>query len=215
MSEVKVSIRRRHAELTRTAIAEAGRELFAANGYQATTIEQMAARAGVAPSTVYAVYGTKAAVLAEVRWRAVSDAGIPQLEDLAVPGDTAAQLLRRIVSAFRRLYESSPEVFAVQRSAAAVDAGLARNWDEAAAQRRNHMRRLLATVASELKDGQTVERAGDVLNALVGFETYEDLVVRCEWTPSDYEEWLATALIAVLLPKVKVAVARPGKVVEG
>ena len=199
MPEVKVSIRQRHALLTRTAIAEAARELFGDQGYVATTIEQIASGAGVAPSTVYAVYGTKAAILAEIRWRAVSDAGVPRLEELIKDEDSAPLRLKRIVSSFRQLYEQAGDVFETQRAAAAVDAGLARNWHEAAGARREHMRRLMSGVKPQLRHGLSPERAGDVLDAMVGFEMYQDLVGRGGWTPAEYEDWLVSALGALLL----------------
>lgn len=56
-------LRERKKQQTRTAIiTEAGR-LFAARGFQATTMDEIAAAAGVSPATLYNYFGTKNTVL--------------------------------------------------------------------------------------------------------------------------------------------------------
>ena len=66
MTEVKggrVPLRQRQAQETRRAIAGAARSLFAEHGYAATSIDAVAEEAGVAARTVYAIFGTKKAIL--------------------------------------------------------------------------------------------------------------------------------------------------------
>ncbi len=65
------------AARTRQAVLDAARELFAAQGYTATTIEQIARRAGVSKPTVFAAVGSKQAIL-------------KQLRDIALAGDGRA-----------------------------------------------------------------------------------------------------------------------------
>ena len=60
----RVSYRALQAQETRRRIAGAARRRFAAAGYACTTVEAVAAEAGVAASTVYAAFKTKAALLA-------------------------------------------------------------------------------------------------------------------------------------------------------
>jgi AcrR family transcriptional regulator len=55
--------RQEYAAATRAAIIQAGRELFAQQGFIATKVEQIAARARVAPATVYTSVGGKHAIL--------------------------------------------------------------------------------------------------------------------------------------------------------
>src|SRR5918999_4915845 len=61
------SRRREQAEVTRHEIASAARRLFALNGYAATTLAAIAAEAGVAEPTVYAVFGAKKGFLLALR----------------------------------------------------------------------------------------------------------------------------------------------------
>lgn len=56
--------REERARATRERIVAAATALFLDRGYVATTIDVIAARAGVAPATVYQAFGTKSAILA-------------------------------------------------------------------------------------------------------------------------------------------------------
>src|SRR6476646_9383327 len=60
-------LRTKQAQTTRRAVLEAARDLFIAQGYGATTIDQIAARAGVSKPTVFAAVGNKQTVLSAVR----------------------------------------------------------------------------------------------------------------------------------------------------
>jgi AcrR family transcriptional regulator len=64
----------RQVQATRRAVLEAARELFIAQGYGATTVEQIAQRAGVSKPTVFSAVGSKQMVLRAVR-------------DVAIAGD--------------------------------------------------------------------------------------------------------------------------------
>src|SRR6516164_7622021 len=57
------ALRREQAAATRARIVRAAAELFAAQGYTQTSIEQIAARAGVARPTVYTAFTGKPALL--------------------------------------------------------------------------------------------------------------------------------------------------------
>ena len=70
-STVKTSsYRQEQAAATRDRIAEAARRLFADQGYGSTSIETIAAEAGVAVRTVYAAFGAKREILSHIceRW---------------------------------------------------------------------------------------------------------------------------------------------------
>ena len=62
---------------TRQAVLDAARELFTAQGYTATTVDEVAGHAGVSKPTVFAAAGSKQAIL-------------KQLRDIALAGDDEA-----------------------------------------------------------------------------------------------------------------------------
>src|SRR6478752_4263431 len=67
-------LREQQAATTRLAVLDAARALFVERGYGATTIEQVAATAGVSKPTVFTAVGNKQALLRAVR-------------DVAIAGD--------------------------------------------------------------------------------------------------------------------------------
>ena len=64
---MKSTLRQRQAQATADMIIAAAQALFFERGYASTTIEAIAERAGVAASTVYAVHGSKRAILRAIR----------------------------------------------------------------------------------------------------------------------------------------------------
>ena len=71
------SRRRADAEARQRRIVEAATALFVEQGFGATSIDQIAAAADVSPQTIYATYGSKAAVLS----RAIDVALLGDYED--------------------------------------------------------------------------------------------------------------------------------------
>jgi AcrR family transcriptional regulator len=62
-TQANPSLRQRHADRTRTSIITAALELFDEHGFAAATVDDIAARADIAPRTFYRYFPTKEAVL--------------------------------------------------------------------------------------------------------------------------------------------------------
>ncbi|GAC1577779.1 MAG: TetR/AcrR family transcriptional regulator [Candidatus Dormibacteria bacterium] len=211
MDPVNRPLRQRRAELTESAILDASRSLFRQRGYAGTTIEQVAAEAGTATSTVYAVFGNKRELLAQLRWRAVKAADIPDIESLVPSGAPPAERLSLLASTFRRLYEAANDVFVVQRAAADADPEIATNWSAARRDRRAHLERILKPAAPFFSPGRSLERVADIVDALLEFHLYEEFVVRDGWSADEYEQWLRDTLVAQVLVSARETVqARRG-----
>ncbi len=207
--EVKSRFPRREARAraTREAVLTAARTLFLTGGYAATTMQAIADEADVAVQTVYAVFGNKRSILAEV-------------VDVAIAGDTAEivvndrdwmqdvwhaptapERLRAYAAAVRRIMESAGDVFAMLSAAASVDAEAASLAATSEERRRAGAASVVESLRSvgRLRPGLGVERAVDVLWLLNGPAVFAHLVRRAGWSPAAYERWLADAMVRELL----------------
>jgi TetR/AcrR family transcriptional regulator, mexJK operon transcriptional repressor len=104
----------------REQILRAATELFLSEGYGSTSIEAVAARAGISKRTFYHRFDDKATLFAAVVHRIVEQirppAGVPLLE-----GTTLHQILRRLAGLLLRA-ALSPQAIAIQRLVTAESA---------------------------------------------------------------------------------------------
>lgn len=96
----QIGRRERKKAATREAIYEAAVTLFREEGYEETSVDEVARRAGVSRATVFNYYGTKNALLIEYRRRL--DAELRESEErlLATDPDPAGSSARRRVEDF-------------------------------------------------------------------------------------------------------------------
>jgi TetR/AcrR family transcriptional regulator of autoinduction and epiphytic fitness len=207
VTEVKMGRRQRQALQTRRRIRSAAKELFVAQGYAATTVQQIAEKADVAWQTVYAVFTTKAAILSEVFDVTVAgdDEPVPMAQrpfvrDIveAPDGRTKARLL---AAHFRETNARTADVQSVIESAAATDADMAALWATLMDQLTIGMTMAVTGLrrAGVLRADLSVARAADALAYFAGPWSYRHLVVRRGWTLDEYEAWLAETLDAQLM----------------
>jgi AcrR family transcriptional regulator len=189
---------------TRRRIVDAAAELFIERGYGVTTLEQIAARAGVAVQTVYFHFGNKRTVLKEaVDVAAVGDdeqvalLERPWMEELRAEPDP-----RRVVALWvangRSIYARIGPIMAVVRDAAVSDPDMAAQWATNEAQRATAFRVLAELLDRRGALNRPVEEAVDVLCALLGPEVYGVLTGR-GWSPAQWERFTAESITAALL----------------
>lgn len=199
--------RREQAGATRRAILDGAREAFVARGYVATTIEAIAAAAGVSPETVYATFHTKRALLAALVDVSLAgdDEPVPLLERGWVRQLRDEPDRRRrtalLASAGRAILERRSDVDDVVRGAAAADPEIAALLAAGKADRHAGQRELLRLVAGPdgLRHGLALDEAADVLYALGSPETWRQLVVERGWSPARFEAWYAEAIERLLM----------------
>ena len=204
MPEVKaerVSHRQRQALETRRLIAEAARALFSEHGYATTSIEGVAAEAGVSPRTVYATFGTKKAILGAICEAWLTEAGVMETVAAGLAEPSLRRRLDLVAHSSRRQWESERGVRAMLEGAAAADAEVARMLAGWKTDRARSFQMIVAGLEDQLGDGLDGARAGAIIRALTGGEVYAELVTGEGWTPAEYEAWLAGLLADVLLPR--------------
>jgi AcrR family transcriptional regulator len=155
--------RRARSQRTRARIVEAATGLFLEHGYVATSIEAIAARAGVAVPTVYYLFGTKPSLLAAVLETSVAGpASTPIVEQSWVDAlgatPVAAAATRLLAAHATAIMARAAPIYDVVRRAAAEPEVAALLTDSRRA-RRSDQRRLaeLLAQAGHLRAGLDVD----------------------------------------------------------
>ncbi len=189
--------RQEQAAATRERIAEAARRLFASTGYGSTSMEAIAAEAGVAVRTVYAAFGTKRDILSAIceRWLEQARARERVGEVLAEPDPVrrlhgAAAWLTNLYAAgfdvvliFDAAMDESPETTALLRSKLA-------GRDQA-------MNAMIASLREALR--VPLPEAQAVFRALAAPGVYRELVQDFGWSPERFTAWVGDVLERHLL----------------
>lgn len=198
--------RRERARATRRRVVAAARELLEERGYTATTIADVAGRAGVSPASIYKGFGTKAALVMTVfdvtiagDDESVAVADRPEAQRIQEEPDVRAKLRLYAAGAAARA-ERSARVQLALRDGATVDPAVDHLWQELQAQRLTGMTMLGHHLVDtgQLRAGIEVDEARDVLWTCISVEVYDLLVLQRGWSRDAYAEWLARALIASL-----------------
>ena len=193
--------RQRQAAETKRQIVRAGRRLFVASGYAGTTVEQIAAEAGVAVATVYKAFGTKAAIARDLNDLIDEEAGTAGLASQIQAETDPARLIGLVVAQLRTQHERCGDIIAAIRSGAAVDATLAEVWAEGTRRYDDGMRELTRKLkaAGALRPGLDDAQAAGLLSVLCSTEAFTGLTTRHGWTASQWETWTTSALRQLLL----------------
>lgn len=190
------------AQATRRAILDSARALFAGRGYAATTMTAIAAEAGTAVQTVYAVFGRKRNILFGLLDQMPLDADLAgfQARLAAAAGDPRSQL-REVVGFSARMYGGTSDVTELARTIAGADQDLADLWREGERRRYDAESELVADWHTRglLRAGLGASVATDILWALSGPDTFRLLVRERAWATEDYRSWLAATLERELL----------------
>lgn len=203
-----VSPRRAEAAAqTRRAVLDAAGGLFVANGYAATTIEQIAAAAGVSKPTVFAAVGSKSAIMRRLREAAmagddesVAVADRPwflQALDEPDPRESVRLHARTVAGLHRR----AGDLNEVLRSGAGADAELRQLWETAERQRRADAATFVDSLMTKtaLRPGLDREAAVDVVWVLTSADAFHRLVRMRRWSLKRYDDWLTDTFLDQLL----------------
>ena len=189
--------RQEQAALTRDRIAAASRELFAAAGYKQTSMEAIAARAGVAPRTVYSAFGAKREILSAICDRWLQEAHAFEIIGATVAEPDATRTLRLSAYFLRSLFEHGYDVVNLFEAASDEDPETSQLLRAKLNGRNQAQGAMIATVAADLVVPLPVAQA--VFRALAATGIYRELVVESGWSMDDYEDWIAESLCRQLL----------------
>jgi AcrR family transcriptional regulator len=199
--------RAQKALATRRRILDAAETLFTRDGYAMTTIAAIAGQADVAVQTVYAVFGTKRAVLSELlAVRVTGDHDATPLKDRdewrAMEAETDPRRQLALLAAIAtRIGERMGALYDVLAGAAGSDPEIAHIYRRQQQSRYNDQRRLARSLARKgaLRPGLSEIHATDIMWAMANPTMHRRLVAERRWTGGEYERWLARALACSLL----------------
>ena len=201
-------LRAEQARRTRARITDAARALFLEHGFAATTIAAVAAQAGVAPETVYAIYRNKPGLLEGVVRSAVFRDGEPEevlqagwVKELLRLPDLSAQIAALARHTAQTVALTSP-IYAMITAAGTGATELAELQRQFRDIRFSAQTAVIAAIATEqtLRAGLTVNEAADTFSALASPELHHILTTDRGWSQRRYARWLEQTARAALLP---------------
>ncbi len=205
--EYRSPLRAAQADATRRAVIEAATRLFVEHGYGATSIDAIAAAAGVSRATVFTAVGSKPAILKT----AYDVALVGDDEQVALPdrADSRAvraepdprRYLERYAALVAGIGGRVAPVYEAVRGAASADPEVRPVWEKILHERRIGADHVVADAASKgpLRPGLDLETAADVVWVLIDPGLNHLLVTRRGWTPERFRDWLAASLCRELL----------------
>lgn len=198
--ESRLTHRQKQALETRRTIVGAARKLFLERGYAPTTMEAIAGEAGVAVSTVYAIFKNKRAILREIRMAWHEQTQAREIYAGASHEPEPERTLEMVARVSRRQWEVGGTMVAIYQGAAAVDQEAAAELREALRGRKAGLYLVVEGMQDRLRPGLEVDRAAAILRTLCQQEVYQELVLESGWSHDEYEAWLFETLKAQLLP---------------
>ena len=207
------ALRQAQARSTRMLVLNAAGRLFAARGYVATSVDDIAKAAGVGRATVFAAVGGKPVLLKQAYDvslvgddQSISLVERPRSQAILAEPDAwrmlsgYAELVTEIAGRISGIYEAV-------RGASGSDPEARELWVEILRQRRAGMDNLVRALTRKhtLREGLDATSAADLAWVVVDPGLYHMLVHQRGWTPERYCAWLEETLQTQLLP------GRPGR----
>jgi AcrR family transcriptional regulator len=198
--------RRARAEESRRRIVASAHDLFVTRGFAATTVAEIAAKAGVSQPTVFNACGSKAALLKQCIDVALAGDG----EEVTVADrplaqwvretDDAHELLGRYAVMMGVLARRAAPIYDVLVRAADAEAGLADLLADFERQRLRAAGMVADAVSARggLAPGLSAAEARDVVWVLNAPELYVTLTRKRRWSHRRYEAWARDALVKML-----------------
>ncbi|MDP5228217.1 MULTISPECIES: TetR/AcrR family transcriptional regulator [Arthrobacter] len=201
--------RREKARATRLAIIHAAQEEFVANGYHATTMSAIAARAGVAVQTVHFVFHTKGELLGAVVDNAVLGEEPPTPPEqtdwyrAVLEEQDPIEALRRFVLAGKGIFVRASAMNEVARSAAGTDPDARATFERVERLREAGYRNFLAHLATRcsFRDDLGLDGALDVLLSLLSPRMFLSLTQDRGWDADRAMAWIADTVPGLILAR--------------
>ena len=192
--------RTQSAERTRSRILEAGKFLFSRKGIDATTMAQIAVRAGVSEPTVYATVKSKAGLLQALMHEAIFGPRFAQAQQVIEGVHDPVRRIAMTAQVARAIYEGESAELSLLMKASAFSPELRKAQQSFEALRREMQRERIDALfaARRARKGLGKDAAATLLWMYTGREVYHKLVHESGWTPQAFQAWLEQTLVESL-----------------
>jgi AcrR family transcriptional regulator len=196
-----IDSRRAKAEAARARMLTIAKALFSKHGVDGVTIDDIAERAGVSSSTVYALFRSKAGILKEIIQGTFFGANYARVAQRTRETDDPFELLRITASISRVIFDTEKKEIGLMRGTSAFSPQLKRieaEFERIRLDLQEARARLLVgkfAVARELG----LAKVRDIMWMYTGRDIYRMLVLERAWSSDEYEKWLARILIKELI----------------
>jgi len=194
-------LRRRQAAETRGNVVDAARRLFAAKGFPATTIADVAHEAGVSPQTVYGTFGGKPGLVVALVDLIDQDSDVPALAGRLMQSNDPREVLELTVRIPRSVVESSGDLIVALAGAAPTDEAAAAALAEGRRRHDTGLARSIERLAGlgALRDDVDTAEAAAAAAALTSDQTFALLTERHGWDLDACEAWMRETIASLYL----------------
>ena len=195
------NLRAQAAEDTQRRILEAARSLFGRQGVDSVTIASIGKKAGVAGSTVYALYGSKDGILRALMEQSLFGSQFQSAQDLLRGEDDPVELIAMTPRVSRAVYESEASNLGLIRHASGFSPALRKMEQEFERIRYEAQEQRVRSLfdAGKARRGLSFDDARRILWMYTSRDVYRMLVHEAGWSPDKYESWLSTTLLEALV----------------
>jgi len=196
-------VRTGSAEDTRKRILQAAKSLFGRKGIDKVKIADIGDRAGVAASTVYAIYKSKDGILRALMEQSLFGSRFQDAQELLAGITDPAKLIEMTSYISRTVYESESSDLGLLRHASGFSPALRKMEQELEQVRYDMQEQRLRSLfdAGKAKTGLNREEAQRILWMYTSRDVFRMLVQEGGWSPQRYQDWLSRTLLEALVEK--------------
>jgi AcrR family transcriptional regulator len=193
--------RKEAAEATQARVLEAAKSLFSRRGIDKVTIAEIAERAGVAGSTVYALFSSKVGILRALMKAALFGPSFQIAQNVLAQTRDPARLIELTAHVARAIYESESAELGLLRGASSLSPELRKLEAEFEETRLEMQRERIELLFARglARPGLDRERARRIMWMYTSRDIYRMLVDEGGWTADEYQAWLSRTLADALL----------------
>ena len=197
----KSATRDRQAAETRQRIVGAANHLLRTVGFSGMTMEAVAKSARVSLPTVYANFKSKTGILTALLDQSMFGPDYDEVVRRAQTETDPETRLRRSAAVARQIRSLQSAAFDLLRGAGVVAPELAKLQRDREDLRYDRVKSVITLLqeSGKLRPGLSHRRARDIFWMLTGGDVYRMLVQERRWSPHKYQQWLADALVELLL----------------